>query len=217
MFKNIFCQFTMVAVTKMEGAYMPYTAQHKQGTRDRILRSARRLFNRKGFAEVTIDEIMAEAGLTRGGFYRHFTSKDDLYSEALSQFTCLNPPEDWQRKHVDPCAQGVRLARMIMDAYLSREHLQDHDGSCPTLGVPSDVARSSAPVKRAFRKVLDMMLSVFVANLRGPQAREHALALVSVCVGAMVVARAVDDPALANSFRKAARRHVLASSGWDAQ
>jgi TetR/AcrR family transcriptional regulator, transcriptional repressor for nem operon len=198
----------------MEGTFMPYSAQHKQETRNRILRSARRLFNRKGFAEVTIDEIMAEAGLTRGGFYKHFTSKDDLYSEAISQFMCKDPPEAWQRKHVDLCAKGPTLARMIMDAYLSREHFEDRDGSCPTLGLPSDVSRNSAAVKRAFRKVLDDMLSVFVANLSGPRARERGIALVSVCVGAMVVARAVDDQALADAFRKSARKHVLANSGW---
>jgi TetR/AcrR family transcriptional repressor of nem operon len=196
---------------------MPYTAQHKQETHNRILRSARRLFNRRGFAEVTINEIMAEAGLTRGGFYRHFKSKDDLYSEAVLQFTCKDPPEDWQRKHVDPCAKGTKLARMIMDAYLSRKLFEDRDGSCPTLALPSDVSRSSAAVKRAFRNVLDSMLSAFIANLQGPHARERGIALVSVCVGAMVVARAVDDPALATSFRKAARKHVLANSGWETQ
>ena len=94
---------------------------------------------------------------------------------------------------------------------------EDRDGSCPTLALPSDVSRSSAAVKRAFRMVLDSMLSAFVANLQGPHARERGIALVSVCVGAMVVARAVDDPALATSFRKAARKHVLASSGWGTQ
>jgi TetR/AcrR family transcriptional regulator, transcriptional repressor for nem operon len=193
---------------------MPYTPLHKQQTRERIVRSARRLFSRKGFAEVTIDEIMAEAGLTRGGFYRHFSTKEALYSEAILQFTCRSPPEAWQRKHVDPCADGPALARMIMDAYLSQEHLQDVEGSCPTLGLPSDVSRSSAVVKRAFRRVLDDMLSVFVANLRGRDARERGMALVSTCVGAMVLARAIDDPALANAIRKAARGHVLASSGW---
>jgi TetR/AcrR family transcriptional regulator, transcriptional repressor for nem operon len=135
---------------------MPYNPRHKQKTRERILRCARRLFSRKGFAEVTIGEIMAEAGLTRGGFYRHFKTKDELYSEALLQFTCLDPPEDWQRNHVDPCAEGATLARMIVDAYLSREHLQDHGGSCPTVALPSDVSRSSATAKRAFRKVLEM-------------------------------------------------------------
>jgi TetR/AcrR family transcriptional repressor of nem operon len=193
---------------------MPHVPQRKQKTREEILRSARRLFNRKGFAEVTIDEIMNEAGLTRGGFYRHFSGKDELYSEALLQFTCKNPPENWQRKHVDPCAEGVPLARMIVDAYLSREHLQDRDGTCPTAGLASDVSRSSLRVKQAFRKVLEMMLGVFVGNLRGDDARERALALVATCVGAMVVARAVDDPRLANAFRAAARKHVLANTGW---
>ena len=94
---------------------------------------------------------------------------------------------------------------------------EDRDGACPTLALPSDVSRSSAAVKRAFRKVLDSMLSAFVSNLQGSHARERGIALVSVCVGAMVVARAVDDPALATSFRKAARKHVLASSGWRTQ
>jgi AcrR family transcriptional regulator len=193
---------------------MPYTPQHKQETRARILRSARRLFNRKGFAEVTIDEVMTAAGLTHGGFYRHFKTKDELYSEALQQFLCKSPPEDWQRKHVDLCAEGPTLARMIMDAYLSKDHLEDRDGSCPTAALASDVSRSSSSVKKAFRMVVEMMLKAFAAGLRGPDTRDRALALVSLCVGAMVVARAVDDPALANAFRTAARRHVLASSGW---
>jgi TetR/AcrR family transcriptional regulator, transcriptional repressor for nem operon len=193
---------------------MPYAPAHKQETRQRILRTARRLFNRKGFAEVTIDEIMTGAGLTRGGFYRHFKTKDELYSEAMAQFLCRNPPEEWQRKHVNPCAEGPALARMIMDAYLSKDHLEDRDGACPTAALASDVSRSGAPVKKAFRMVLETMLTVFAAALPGPDAHERALALVSLCVGAMVVARAVDDPALADALRVAARQHVLASSGW---
>ena len=196
---------------------MPYAPQHKQETRERIVRTARRLFNRKGFAEVTIDEIMTEAGLTRGGFYRHFKTKDELYSEAVSQFLqflCNREPEEWQRKHVDLRAEGAALARMIMDAYLSKDHLEDRDGSCPTAALSSDVSRSSAQVKKAFRMVVEMMLKVFAAALPGPDASERALALVSLCVGAMAVARAVDDPALADALRIAARKHVLASSGW---
>src|SRR6516164_9638132 len=142
---------------------MPHVPQRKQETRERILRSARRLFNRKGFAEVTIDEIMTGAGLTRGGFYRHFKTKDELYSEAMAQFLCRNPPEEWQRKHVNPCAEGPALARMIMDAYLSKDHLEDREGPCPTAALASDVSRSGAPVKKAFRMVLETMLTVFAA------------------------------------------------------
>jgi len=193
---------------------MPYAPEQKQEARERIVRTARRLFNRKGFAEVTIDEIMTEAGLTRGGFYRHFKTKDELYSEALSQFLCNKKPEEWQRKHVNLCADGATLARMIMDAYLSKDHLDDRDGSCPTVALPSDVSRSGVPVKRAFRIVVEMMLEVFGGALPGPDARERALALVSLCVGAMAVARAVDDPDLADALRIAARKHVIASTGW---
>lgn len=193
---------------------MPRVPQRKQETRERILRSARRLFNRRGLTEVSIDEIMKAAGLTRGGFYRHFTTKDELYSEALLQFACNDPPEEWQRKHVDRCAQGAALARMIVDAYLSLEHLQDRDGPCPTAALTSDVARSSVRVRQAFRNVLETMLGIFTANLRGGDVRERALALVATCVGAMAIARAVDDPGLADDFRTAARKHVLASAGW---
>src|SRR5580692_2463580 len=133
---------------------MPYTRKHKQETRERIVNSARRLFNRRGFTEVTIDQIMQHAGLTRGGFYKHFDTKEQLYSHAVRQFVCMEAPERWQSKHVDRCAQGHTLARMIVNAYLSREHLDDREGSCPLVALPSDVARGGKAVKAAFRQVL---------------------------------------------------------------
>jgi TetR/AcrR family transcriptional repressor of nem operon len=97
---------------------MPYSAEHKEGTRQRIVTSAARLFNRKGFAEVTISEIMTAAGLTHGGFYRHFRSKDELYSEVISQFLC-RPAEPWQQKPAERCVPGQPFARYVVDAYLS--------------------------------------------------------------------------------------------------
>jgi len=193
---------------------MPYSLEHKQQTRERIVESARRLFNRKGFTEVTIDEIMKHAGLTRGGFYKHFDTKEQLYAHAVRQFLCTQAPERWQRRHVDPCAKGRTFARMIVNAYLSRDHLDDRGGSCPLVALPSDVARGGKAVKAAFRQVLGNMVEIFSANLAEPQARQRALALVSLCVGAMVVARAVDDPKLGDRFREAAREHLLATTGW---
>ena len=193
---------------------MPHSPKHKQETRERIVNSARRLFNRKGFNEVTIDEIMKHAGLTRGGFYKHFNTKEQLYALAIRQFLCLEVPEGWQSKHVDLCADGQALARMIVNAYLSREHFEDREGSCPMVALPSDVARSGKAVKAAFRQVLDRVIDVFAANLTEPEARQRSLALVAMCVGAMVVARAVDDPKLGDGFRDAAREHLLATTGW---
>jgi AcrR family transcriptional regulator len=195
---------------------MPYPADHKSETRARILKSARHLFNRMGFAEVTIDEIMADAGLTRGGFYSHFDTKEELYAEAITQFI-HDGPEPWQRKYVDPLSQGADLARMIVDAYLSREHFDDRDGSCPMIGLPSDTARAGDGVRAAYREVLQMMAGAFEMNLPAAEipARERALVLVALCVGGMVLSRAIDDAALADDIRNAARGHALALSGRD--
>jgi Bacterial regulatory proteins, tetR family len=88
---------------------MPYTAEHKHQTRKRIVQSARRLFNRNGFAEVSIQQIMEEAGLTHGGFYKHFSAKEELYREAVLEFICADRPEPWQMNHVDPAARGGTL------------------------------------------------------------------------------------------------------------
>jgi TetR/AcrR family transcriptional repressor of nem operon len=115
---------------------------------------------------------------------------------------------------VDLCAEGETLARMIVDAYLSRDHLDDLDGSCPLIALPSDTARGGTAVKVAYRQVLDMMVGVFTDALSGPKGRQQALALTSLCVGAMAIARAIDDPALADEFRGAAHDHVLHAQGW---
>src|SRR5262249_30223809 len=92
---------------------------------------------------------------------------------------------------------------------------EDRDGSCPLAALPSDVARGGEVVKAAFRQVLDKMVAIFAANLPAPEARNHAIALVAMCIGGMVVARAVDEPTLADDFRDAARHYVFAATGWE--
>lgn len=194
---------------------MPYSAEHKQETRTRIIQSARRLFNRNGFADVSIDDIMGEAGLTHGGFYKHFAAKEDLYHAAVLQFICEEQPETWQARHIDPAAKGAALARMIVDAYLSKDHFDDRDGSCPMIALPSDVSRGSGSVKAAFRQVMEMMVGAFAANLEpnDQPARERALALVAMVVGGMVLARAVDDKNLAAELRDSARKQAFEMAG----
>src|SRR5262245_4767806 len=92
MFKIISCE-TRFDRPPDEGNEMRYLSDHKDETRQRIVRGAARLFNRKGFTDVTIDEIMTEAGLTHGGFYRHFGGKDELYAEAVRHFIQKEVPE----------------------------------------------------------------------------------------------------------------------------
>ena len=184
---------------------MPYTAGHKLQTRQRILESARRLFNAKGFAEVSIAEIMDNAGLTHGGFYRHFRDKDELYAEAVRWFLCDEAPKPWRRSRRN--ARKPRAER-IVDAYFSRDHFADRESCCPLIGLPADVARGGGPVKAAYQDVLEKLLELLQDDLGGPQARQRALSLVALCVGGLVAARGVADPALAHELRRAAYRQA---------
>jgi TetR/AcrR family transcriptional repressor of nem operon len=191
---------------------MPYTPEHKRDTHQKILESARRLFNKKGFSEVSIDEVMENAGLTRGGFYRHFRDKDDLYAKAVRRFLCTDAPKAWQHKpsHSSRKPRGQR----VVDAYFSRDHFDDRETCCPLVALPSDVMRGSDAVKGAYREVLDKLVEIFLNDLDGPHRRERALALAALCVGGIVAPKCVDDPTLADDLRRAAHRHALHIGGW---
>jgi AcrR family transcriptional regulator len=195
---------------------MPYTPEHKQETRRRIIAAAARLFNRRGFADVTIGEIMTAASLTHGGFYRHFASKEELYAEAVRHFLKKEAPARWQKGPKGGPAPDVPFARYVIDAYLSRDHLDDVEGSCPLIGLSSDVAHSNETVKAAYREVAESMIEAFTANIDGRAAREQAIVLVTLCVGGMVLARALDSDALVDDFLRVARKHALSTTGWGA-
>jgi TetR/AcrR family transcriptional regulator, transcriptional repressor for nem operon len=212
---------------------MPYAPEHSTETRNRILDSARRLFNRNGLTDISIDKIMAGAGLTHGGFYKYFASKEDLYAEAITHFVNCGPSEDWQRPALTELKAGMppdgkRLSRAILNAYLSRDHLDDIEGSCPVIGLATDVSRCGSATKRAYRQVMEMMVGIFGGNLGpNPIAREaakarneidseRALAVVAMCVGGMVLARAVDDEDRADELRNASHKYAMALAGWEA-
>ena len=191
---------------------MPYTSAHKEKTRNRIVQSARRLFNRHGFSGVSIDEIMADAGLTRGGFYNHFKTKEELYAEVVQQVLSCNESEDASHANgTQPRSSGGEFVA----AYLSQAHYEDRDNSCPLMALPSDVARGGEPVKRAYRQVLDYMIEALQQGRSGPEARQRALAVAALCIGGMAVARAVDDANLADDIRHAAKEVALALGGWN--
>ena len=192
---------------------MGYTAAHKQATRERILRAARELFNRKGYSEVSVNEVMRRAGLTHGGFYNHFPSKDALFVEAIEAYARENPTDRWPDVELDFTARAPELARQMIDAYLSKEHLDDVDGHCPMIAVPSDVARAGVAVRQAYESALNVMTDIFDGlDENGPSvdSRRRALGLAAVCVGGMVLARTVADAALADEIRAAARDAALA-------
>src|SRR5580658_8592647 len=180
---------------------MPYPAGHRDKTRTKIVRSAQRLFNVQGFEAVSIDQIMADADLTRGGFYRYFASKSDLYAEAMDCFF-TNPAHGnrWEGVEVDP-AKGA-IGPQIVRAYLSRQHFQDIADSCPMVALPGDVARSGGNAKRAYENALRAMIEHLQTDLpasRRPN-RTTALAIAALCIGGMVIARASDNIAIADEM-----------------
>ena len=181
---------------------MPYSSEHKAQTRERIVHAARRLFNRHGFEQVSIDRVMSEAGLTRGGFYHHFDSKDDLYAAAVASFSTCNPFKP-DFKDTPPPAPG-ELARMLVDIYLSDEVFDNIEAHCPLYALPGDVARAGLSLIRNLAQVYAGALA------QEPDGEQRAQAIVALCVGGMVLARTTDDACLRASLRTAAREQALA-------
>jgi TetR/AcrR family transcriptional regulator, transcriptional repressor for nem operon len=195
---------------------MPYPAGHRAAVKRRIVDSARRLFNRHGFDNVSISQIMKGADLTHGGFYSYFRSKSDLYAEVLGCFfTDPNWKNCWDGVHVDLSSTDV--GKQVVRAYLSRQHLENVENSCPMVALPSYVARSGKKVKRAFEIVFRAMVSVLERSLTDKKRPSHAKAqaIAALCVGGMVVARAIVDRALTDDLRDACLAVALTLGGWD--
>jgi AcrR family transcriptional regulator len=190
---------------------MPYSTGHKERTRAKIVERARVLFNRHGFDQVSIDDVMKSAGLTRGGFYRHFASKDDLYASAVQSFTTCNPLAKRLASPNAPKHSARELARLLVKTYLSDETLSDVDQHCPLIALPSDVARSGLEPRASYTALVDNMARIFRAALPDePGAQRKAFLIVTLCVGGMVLARTTDEPKLQKELRAAARAEALA-------
>jgi len=195
---------------------MPYPAGHRRVVKKRIIDSARRLFNLRGFESVSLSQIMAGAGLTHGGFYSYFRSKSDLYAAVLGCF--FTDPEwksCWEGVHVDLSSTDV--GPQVVRAYLSRQHFEDVENSCPMVALPTDVARSGKSAKVAFETVFKAMVSVLERSLiqNGRRRRMTAESIAALCIGGMVVARTLDDRGLADELRDACTTMALNLGGWD--
>jgi TetR/AcrR family transcriptional regulator, transcriptional repressor for nem operon len=196
---------------------MPYPAGHRVETKKKIIDSARRLFNRHGFENVSITQIMAGAKLTHGGFYTYFKSKSDLYAEVLNCF--FTDPEwknCWEGVHVDLSSTDV--GAQVVSAYLSRQHFEDVENSCPMVALPTDVARSGITARRAFETVFRAMVNILERSLREKKHRKRTTAQViaALSIGGMVVARTLVDRAHADELRASCLAIALQLGGWNA-
>jgi TetR/AcrR family transcriptional regulator, transcriptional repressor for nem operon len=196
---------------------MSYPAGHRLETKNKIIRSARYLFNRHGFDAVSIDDVMADAGLTHGSFYIYFDGKGDLYSEAITQI--LNEKQLLSSDGVSIDPRAVDNAAQFVRDYLSLEHFEDIDGTCPLIAFPTDFLRKEPRVRQAFETVLRVMIDVFEQALQrnGRAARNRAHAIAALCVGGMVLARSIGDRELADELRDAAMGVALSLGEWPEQ
>ena len=193
---------------------MPYPKGHRERVRTRILGSARKLFNLYGFEAVSIDAVMEDAGLTRGGFYAHFRSKAQLYAEAVAFILeDQHPAHNWPGVDFD---LSTDPARKIINAYLSRQHCDDIEGSCPLVTQASSAPRGDRDAREAYRRVLAAMTNIFTQSKAGEIDRsERGLAIAALCVGGLALARGVGDRELADRIREASRKAALELGGWD--
>lgn len=185
---------------------MPYSREHKEKTRAKVVETARILFNRHGFQKVTIDMVMTEAGLTRGGFYNHFKNKEELFSEAVSSFLMGRGAKWREDAGIDLADLKPEMAQHMIDAYLSTKHLGDLDGQCPMIALPSDVARADKATQESFQHLLEAMVWLFETNIQpeSEHPQQNAQAIAALCIGGMVLAKALPDSDLAERIRASA-------------
>lgn len=198
---------------------MPYTKAHKARTRARIVGAAARAFREHGVEGVAIADIMRDAGLTHGGFYAHFPNKDALLAEA-AQRGLAETRNEFLAGAV--AANPEAPLREIIRRYVSRGHRDDVAGGCAMPALAGELAREPEEVRRAFTDAFEELASGIAEHCPGATdeaRRDAALALTASMVGAVALARAVDDPALSDRILLATRRFLtgaLATNAADA-
>lgn len=195
---------------------MPYPPGHREEVKRKIIESARRLFNRHGFDNVSLHQIMAGAGLTHGGFYSYFSCKTDLYAKVLGCFfTDPNWKSCWKGVRVDLSSTDV--GPQVVRAYLSRQHYEAVENSCPMVALPTDVSRSGNAAKQAFEEVFRAMVSVLQRSLseKSVTRRKKAQAIAALCVGGMVISRSLLNRKHADELRAACMTMALTLGGWN--
>jgi TetR/AcrR family transcriptional regulator, transcriptional repressor for nem operon len=183
-----------------------YAAGHKDETRKRILTAAARRFRQKGFRAAGIDDVMGSAGLTAGGFYAHFPSKQALLAEMLA--VTLGQTREQLMAGLEQ-QQGAEWLRSVVGRYLSRTHRDQPEGGCALPALAADVGRAGRPARRALQSYIEQIaaeLAPRTPSAPGLPPEDRVLATISLLVGALMLARAVPDAELSDRILRSARR-----------
>jgi TetR/AcrR family transcriptional repressor of nem operon len=181
----------------------------KEASHERIVSVAARAIRRSGYDGTGVADIMKEAGLTHGAFYAHFASREAMLAEAATR-ACTDAAAF--TAGVVAGAPPEQALELMLRGYLSREHVEQPEMGCPLAALGSETPRQGPEVRRATTRHIKETID-FVARQSPdwgqPGAHERALVTLATMVGTLLLARAVDEPALANSLCDAALKHLI--------
>ena len=186
---------------------MRVTRAQAEENRQAVINTASRLFREHGFDGIGLKDVMNAAGLTQGGFYKQFESKEDLIAQA-SQRAMESSAENWTEREA---AHPNDTLDKILRFYLSREHRNETAEGCPLPALGSDAARQGGEVRQAFEEGVDRYLAVLEQAVAGESAAERrarAAATLATMVGALLLSRVVKSDTLSREFLRAAANHI---------
>jgi AcrR family transcriptional regulator len=182
--------------------------RRKDATHERIVAAAARAIRRSGYGGTGVADIMKDAGLTHGGFYAHFASREAMLAEAADRAGAEGLAAV---ERVAAAAPPRRALPALLRAYLSEAHVEGVETGCAVAALGSEMPRQAPTVRRAATRRIKEMIDLVARhspNWGQPGAHQHALVTVATMVGALVLARAVDDPRLSDALREAALEHL---------
>ena len=190
----------------------PTGSRSKEATHERIVEAAARAIRRSGYGGTGVADIMKDAGLTHGGFYAHFDSREAMLAEAADRAGADTVATMTRVASAAPPDQALQA---IIRAYLSKAHVEAVETGCAVAALGSEMPRQAPKVRRAATRRIKEMIDLVARQSPEwgqPGAHERALVTVATAVGALVLARAVDDPKLSDALREAAL-HQLSPVG----
>ncbi|WP_116522647.1 TetR/AcrR family transcriptional regulator [Achromobacter insuavis] len=184
-------------------------ASRKEQSHERIVDAAARAIRREGYAGVGVADVMKEAGLTHGGFYAHFPSRDAMLVAAMERAGrdgAARMTQSIARRR----AEGASPLRALVEGYLSETHLASCEGGCPISALASEMPRQSPEVREMSASRVQGLVEVVGRALPADAAPQAAMAITSNLVGAIQLARALGDNAQGRAMLAAARESILA-------
>jgi TetR/AcrR family transcriptional repressor of nem operon len=167
----------------------------KAASHERIVNVASRRIRRDGLDSVSVAELMKEAGLTHGGFYRHFESRDDLVVEAIDEALVQGS----RRVQASANLSGRAALAAIIDGYLSRLHRDKPETGCAVAALPNDIARCGQGARAAYSRQVRSYIEL-LTELTPDRDPDEAHMVLAALVGALLLARAVDDRGLSDEI-----------------